>query len=172
MAALFLAQELFVAHGLEVDRTVLFKAFFIAQFVAFIGSLVFERIAHFTSTKTAIMISLLIWSLIVIYAYGFLHTIPEAYVMSGAIGFVLGGSQALSRSLFSQMIPKGREAAFFGIYAISEKEGHPGSVRSSLASSRSSPTRIGRLFSHSSSSLLSAFDPAFRRYAQSNRRCR
>jgi len=41
--------------------------------------------------------------------------------MSGAIGFVLGGSQALSRSLFSQMIPAGREAAFFGIYAISER---------------------------------------------------
>ncbi|HTH50801.1 MAG TPA: MFS transporter [Pyrinomonadaceae bacterium] len=121
MAALFLGQELFVAHGMEVDKTVLFKAFFIAQFVAFIGSLVFERIAHFTSTKTAIIVSLVIWSLVVIYGYAFLHTIGEAYIMSGAIGFVLGGSQALSRSLFSQMIPQGREAAFFGIYAISER---------------------------------------------------
>ncbi len=121
MAALFLGQELFVAHGLEVDKKVLFIAFFIAQFVAFIGSLTFERIAHFTSTKTAILVALVIWSLVVIYAYGFLHTVAEAYFMSGAIGFVLGGSQALSRSLFSQMIPKGREAAFFGIYAISER---------------------------------------------------
>jgi UMF1 family MFS transporter len=41
--------------------------------------------------------------------------------MSGFIGFVLGGSQALSRSLFSQMIPAGRESAFFGIYEISER---------------------------------------------------
>ena len=41
--------------------------------------------------------------------------------MSGAIGLVLGGSQALSRSLYSQMIPAGRESAFFGIYAISER---------------------------------------------------
>src|SRR5262249_1697933 len=47
--------------------------------------------------------------------------LTQAYVMSGFIGFVLGGSQALSRSLFSQMIPKGRESAFFGIYAISER---------------------------------------------------
>jgi UMF1 family MFS transporter len=121
MAALFLGQELFVARGMEVDRKVLFIAFFIAQFVAFIGSLAFERIAHFTSTKTAIIVSLVIWSLVVIYGYAFLHTVGEAYFMSGAIGFVLGGSQALSRSLFSQMIPKGREAAFFGIYAISER---------------------------------------------------
>jgi UMF1 family MFS transporter len=121
MAALFLGQELFVAHGMEVDKTVLFKAFFIAQLVAFIGSLAFERIAHFSSTKTAIIIALLIWSLVVIYGYTFLHTVAEAYFMSGAIGFVLGGSQALSRSLFSQMIPEGREAAFFGISAISER---------------------------------------------------
>jgi len=121
VAALFLSQEIFVAKGLAVDQSVLFISFGIAQFVAFIGALIFERIAHFTSTKTAIIVSLVIWSLVVIYGYAFLHTVAEAYFMSGAIGFVLGGSQALSRSLFSQMIPKGREAAFFGIYAISER---------------------------------------------------
>jgi UMF1 family MFS transporter len=37
------------------------------------------------------------------------------------IGLVLGPTQALSRSLFSQMIPKSRESAFFGLYEISEK---------------------------------------------------
>ena len=121
MSAVFLSQELFVANGLETDREVLLISFGIAQIVAFIGSLIFERIAHFTSSKTAIMVSLVIWSGIVIYGYAFLHTVSEAYFMSGAIGFVLGGSQALSRSLFSQMIPAGREAAFFGIYAISER---------------------------------------------------
>jgi UMF1 family MFS transporter len=41
--------------------------------------------------------------------------------MGAAIAIVLGGSQALSRSLFSRMIPKGREASFFGIYEISER---------------------------------------------------
>jgi UMF1 family MFS transporter len=121
MSALFFSQELFVAKGLETDRSVLLVAFLIAQFVAFLGSLVFERIAHFTSTKSAILISLVIWSAIVIYAFAFFNSLTEAYVLSGAIGFVLGGSQALSRSLFSQMIPHGRESAFFGIYAISER---------------------------------------------------
>ena len=121
MSAVFISQELFVANGLETDRSVLFIAFGIAQLVAFIGSLAFERIAHFTSTKTAIIISLVIWSGIVIYGFAFFHTVTQAYIMSGAIGFVLGGSQALSRSLFSQMIPAGRESAFFGIYAISER---------------------------------------------------
>jgi UMF1 family MFS transporter len=121
MSAVFLSQELFVSRGLEVDRSVLFVSFFIAQLVGVVGALTFERIAHFSSAKTAILISLVIWSAIVIYAYALLQTVTEAYIMSGAIGFVLGGSQALSRSLFSQMIPRGRESAFFGIYAISER---------------------------------------------------
>jgi len=121
MAGVFISQELFVAKGLPADNSVLFVVFLIAQIVGVIGSLSFERIAHFTSSKTAILISLIIWSGIVIYAFAFLQTLTQAYVMSGFIGFVLGGSQALSRSLFSQMIPRGRESAFFGIYAISER---------------------------------------------------
>lgn len=121
MSAVFLSSEVTNADGSKLGDSNLFIAFLIAQVVAAIGSLVFERIAHFTSTKTAIMVSLAIWSGVVIYGYGFMHTISEAYLMSGAIGFVLGGSQALSRSLFSQMIPEGRESAFFGIYAISER---------------------------------------------------
>ncbi len=120
-SSIFISQELFVAKGLEVDTTVLVIAFLIAQFFGFFGALTFERIANWTNSKTAILTSLVIWSAIVIYAYGFLETLTQAYMMSGAIGFVLGGSQALSRSLFSQMIPRGRESAFFGIYEISER---------------------------------------------------
>jgi UMF1 family MFS transporter len=121
MAGVFISQELFVSRGLEIDRLMLFGSFFVAQIFGFFGALIFERIAHFTSAKTAILVSLVIWSGIVIYGYAFLQTTTQAYFMSGAIGLVLGGSQALSRSLFSQMIPPGRESAFFGIYAISER---------------------------------------------------
>ena len=120
-SAIFISQELFVAKGLEIDSSVLMIAFLIAQIVGFVGALTFERIARITTSKNAIIISLVIWSAIVIYAYGFLYTVTQAYIMSGFIGFVLGGSQALSRSLFSQMIPKGRESSFFGIYEISER---------------------------------------------------
>ena len=41
--------------------------------------------------------------------------------LGGGIGIVLGGSQALSRSLFSQLIPKGKEGEYFGLYEISDK---------------------------------------------------
>jgi UMF1 family MFS transporter len=91
------------------------------QFVAFFGSLVFERIAAAIGTKRAILFSLVLWTGIVVYAYGFLETVPEAWVLGAVIALVLGGSQALSRSLFSRMIPAGREASFFGLYEISER---------------------------------------------------
>ncbi len=120
-SSIFISQELFRAKNLETDNSVLIIAFLIAQIVGLFGALAFERIAHFTNTKIAIIISLVIWSAVVVYAYGFLQTLTQAYFMSGVIGFVLGGSQALSRSLFSQMIPAGRESAYFGIYEISER---------------------------------------------------
>jgi UMF1 family MFS transporter len=123
-SSIFIVQEVLMkdARISENDYDVkLIIAFLIAQIIAFFGALAFERIANFTNTKTAIIISLIIWSVIVIYAYAILTSITEAYFMSGAIGFVLGGSQALSRSLFSKMIPTGRESAFFGIYEISER---------------------------------------------------
>ena len=45
----------------------------------------------------------------------------QFFLLAGAIGIVLGGTQALSRSLFSQFIPFGREAEYFGLYEISDR---------------------------------------------------
>jgi UMF1 family MFS transporter len=121
MASVFMAQELFKARGIETDQSFLLLIFLLVQFVAIFGALLFERIANLIGTKNAILVSLVIWSAIVVYGYGFLHTTREAWVMASLIAIVLGGSQALSRSLFSQMIPAGREASFFGIYEVSER---------------------------------------------------
>jgi UMF1 family MFS transporter len=121
IASVVLAQELFVARGLPTNESFLIGLVLMIQFVAFFGALLFERVARIVRTKNAILISLVLWSAVIIYAYGFLHTTGQAWVMGGVIGIVLGGSQALSRSLFSQMIPPGREASFFGLYEISER---------------------------------------------------
>ncbi len=67
------------------------------------------------------LISLVIWAATIIYAYGWLQTTAQAWMMGAVIATVLGGSQALSRSLYSRMIPPGREASFFGVYEISER---------------------------------------------------
>ena len=116
-ASAFLEQELFPGG----NPTFLLEIFLMVQFVAVFGALIFERLAYLIKTKNAIIVSLVIWSAVVIYAYRFLHTVPEAWVMAGVIAIVLGGSQALSRSLFARMIPAGRESSFFGLYEVSER---------------------------------------------------
>jgi UMF1 family MFS transporter len=123
MAAVFLSQELFTEQQRAggQDQTFILEIFLLVQFVAFIGAVVFERVARSAGTKNAILISLVLWSGVVIYAYGFLQTTGAAWGMASVIALVLGGSQALSRSLFARMIPAGYEASFFGIYEISER---------------------------------------------------
>lgn len=121
MASVFMAQELFVSKGLKTDQSFLLLIFLMVQFVAIFGALLFERLAYLINTKKAIMVSLVLWAAVVIYGYGFLRTTNQAWAMAAVIAIILGGSQALSRSLFSRMIPEGREASFFGIYEVSER---------------------------------------------------
>jgi UMF1 family MFS transporter len=123
LASVFLAQELFVAQGKTNDeaQSFLLGIVLMVQFVAFVGALLFARIAAVIGTKRAILISLVLWSGVVIYAYGFLQNTTQAWIMSAVIALVLGGSQALSRALFARMIPAGREASFFGFYEVSER---------------------------------------------------
>ncbi len=116
-ASAFLEQELFPGG----NPVFLLEIFLMVQFVAVAGALIFERLAYLIKTKNAIIVSLVIWAGIVIYAYQFLNSVPEAWVMAAVIAIVLGGSQALSRSLFSRMIPPGKEASFFGLYEVSER---------------------------------------------------
>lgn len=122
-ASVFLSQELFTQQERDsnADQSFLIVIFLIAQVSAFLGAVIFERISRVISTKRTILLSLAIWCGIVIYAYALLANRTQALFMAGAIGAVLGAAQALSRSLYSQMIPSGRESAFFGLYEISEK---------------------------------------------------
>jgi MFS transporter, UMF1 family len=120
-ASVFMSYELFTSKGLPADNSFLIIIFGIAQISAFAGALVFERVSRLIGAKRTIILSLIIWCGIVIYAYGFFQTATQAYILGACIGVVLGSAQALSRSLYSQMIPAGRESSFFGLYEISEK---------------------------------------------------
>jgi MFS transporter, UMF1 family len=120
-SSIFLSQELFAPEERADNQSFLLGIFLVAQISAVIGSLIFERLARKIGAKNTILVCLAIWCAIVLYAYGFLETKTHAWIMSVFIGSVLGSVQALSRSLFSQMIPRGRESSFFGLYEISEK---------------------------------------------------
>jgi MFS transporter, UMF1 family len=112
---------LFGAQELGMDSSSLILVVLMVQFMAFFGALLFGVIAGRVGAKRAIIISLLIWSAISVWAQLSLKSVPEFWLLAALVAIVLGGTQALSRSLFSQMIPRDREAEFFSFYEISDK---------------------------------------------------
>ncbi|MCP5114161.1 MAG: MFS transporter, partial [bacterium] len=115
LAAQFGQEEL----GLEM--TVLTSAILLTQFVAFFGAIGFKYVAAAIGNKNAVMVSLVIWSATIFYVYLGVRTANEFYLLAAVVGVVLGGSQALSRSIYSFFIPKGQEAEYFSLYEVSDK---------------------------------------------------
>ena len=111
----------FAADELGVETSSLLLLVLIIQFVAFAGAFAFGYLARRIGAKRSIMLSLVIWSALVIYAYAFLNNETQLFIIGVLVAIVLGGSQALSRSLFSQMLPADHEAEYFGFYEISER---------------------------------------------------
>jgi UMF1 family MFS transporter len=110
--------------GLELDLSTLTMVILVIQFTAFFGALFWGRLASWIGAKQSIIMSLVIWAAVVIYAYfgmkGESRTL-EFLLLGIVIALVLGGSQAISRSLFSQMIPTGKEAEFYSFYEVSDR---------------------------------------------------
>ncbi len=111
----------FGQEELGLPLTTLTQVVLMVQFVAFFGALLFGALAKALGSKRAIVLSLVIWAGTVLYAWGPLRTATQFFVLGAVIAIVLGGSQALSRSLYSLMIPKGREAEYFSLYEVSER---------------------------------------------------
>ncbi len=110
--------------GVELSQDTLIAVILMIQFVAFGGALFWGKLAEWIGAKQSVMISLVIWSGVVIYAYGGLKgesRLIEFMILGAFIAIVLGGSQAISRSIFAQMIPDGKEAEFYSFYEVSER---------------------------------------------------
>ena len=107
---------------LGLGTTTLIVAILVVQIVAFGGALLLGRLAATYGAKRVILVSLVVWAVVVGAAYVLPAERPvEFFALATGIGVVLGGTQALSRSLFSQLIPGGREAEYFGLYEVSER---------------------------------------------------
>jgi MFS transporter, UMF1 family len=118
MASIFGADVL----GMETQEIILF--FLMVQGIAFVGSLLFGTLADAIGNKRTIMITLGIWSLIVLWAFRlgiFWSPKTEYWILGVGVALVLGGSQAASRSLQALFTPQDNSAEFFGFFAVSGK---------------------------------------------------
>lgn len=107
---------------LKLTEISLVIAILIVQVTALIGALLLAKLSDKIGAKKVILLTLLIWTLMVVITYALPAGQQNPYLaIAAGIGFVLGGSQALSRSLYSQVIPRAREAQYFSFYEISER---------------------------------------------------
>jgi UMF1 family MFS transporter len=74
-----------------------------------------NRLAEKLDTKRTILLTLAVYTGIVIWGY-FLDTVIEFWFLAWAVAIVQGGSQALSRSLYSNLAPASQSGEFFGFF--------------------------------------------------------
>ncbi len=107
---------------LKLTEISLVFAILLVQITALIGALLLGRLSNSIGAKKVVLLTLVIWTVMVIVTYALPAGQQNPYLaIAAGIGFVLGGSQALSRSLYSQVIPRSREAQYFSFYEISER---------------------------------------------------
>ena len=99
--------------GLATDNLLL--ALGITQFVGFPAAIAFGKLGERFGTRKGLFIGLAAYIAVTIWGY-LLDEIWEFYLLAVAVGLVQGGVQALSRSLYSRLIPRDRAAEFFGFY--------------------------------------------------------
>jgi MFS transporter, UMF1 family len=114
--------SIYGVEELEFETGTVLATYLVVQFVAVIGAVGFGRAADRYGAKRVILFGLAIWIAIVTAAlFVPARQFVAFLVLAVAIGIVLGGTQALSRSYFSLLIPNGREAEYFSFYHAMER---------------------------------------------------
>jgi UMF1 family MFS transporter len=110
------------SEELGLSQSTLITAVLLVQVLAVAGALGMGRLARTYGAKRTILGSLVAWTVTLGAGYFLPAGAPVwFFVLASGIGLVLGGSQALSRSLFSHLVPPGKEAEYFSAYEMSDR---------------------------------------------------
>jgi MFS transporter, UMF1 family len=111
-----------VIYGKErgLQPTHLIVAILLTQFIGIPFTFLFGQLAGRIGTKLAIYLGLAVYCVVSTLGY-FMSTALHFYLLAGLVGIVQGGVQALSRSLFSTMIPRARSSEMFALFGVFEK---------------------------------------------------
>ena len=104
-----------VGSSMGFETGDMITALLMVQFIGFPAALVFNWFASKIGPKNAVLIAIIFYTVGTCFAY-FMTTRLHFFLLAGMIGLFQGGIQALSRSLFSRLVPEGKEGEFFGFY--------------------------------------------------------
>jgi UMF1 family MFS transporter len=112
----------YASEELGLSQSVLTGAILMVQVVAVFGALGLGRVAARYGAQRTVLGCLVAWTAVLVAAYTLQEgAVAQFYALAAVIGLVQGGTQALSRSLFSHLIPAGREAEYYSFYEISDR---------------------------------------------------
>lgn len=117
---LITVSSVFATDELKLSQSSILGCFLMIQFLAMPGTLLCNRLAGRIGVKRTILGTLVLFTGITLYAT-VMQTATQFWVLGALVALALGGSQALSRSLFARLIPPEKTAEFFGFFAISSK---------------------------------------------------
>ena len=108
-----------VDYGLSIGigSKGLLGALLLVQFTGFPATLLMSHVAERIGTRNTLIVGITAYASVTLWA-SIMNTVQEFFILAAAIGLFQGSLQALSRSFFSRLIPRGREAEFFGFYNI------------------------------------------------------
>ncbi|MFE7158389.1 MFS transporter [Streptomyces sp. NPDC057636] len=110
------------SEELGLDQSTLIVAVLLVQVLAVTGALAMGRLARMYGAKNTILGSLIAWTVTIGAGYFLPSGAPVwFFALAAGIGLVLGGTQALSRSLFSHLVPAGKEAEYYSAYEMSDR---------------------------------------------------
>ncbi|MFF1565904.1 MFS transporter [Streptomyces sp. NPDC058293] len=110
------------SEELGLDQSTLIVAVLLVQVLAVAGALAMGRLARTYGAKNTILGSLIAWTVTIGAGYFLPSGAPVwFFALAAGIGLVLGGTQALSRSLFSHLVPAGKEAEYYSAYEMSDR---------------------------------------------------
>ncbi len=116
------ASSIYGQEQLGFDSNQLVLTILLVQFVGIAGALAFGKLAGRIGARQAVLAALVLWIGVVCMGYFLPRGAFGAFLgMAALIGLVLGGAQALSRSLYSQLVPRGKEAEYFSLYQATER---------------------------------------------------
>jgi MFS transporter, UMF1 family len=109
-------------YGAEIgiEQTAQIAAFVMVQFVGIPFAFLFGALGAKFGTRRCIFFAIGVYALATLLAF-FMTTVVHFFVLAFLIATVQGGAQALSRALFSRLIPRDRTSEFFGFFAVAER---------------------------------------------------
>ncbi len=120
---IMLVAVIFAKKEIGTEGGMLILTILIIQFVGIAGAYVFSAFSRRTYNLFTLRIALIIWIIICLSAY-FVENQTQFFFLAGTVGFVMGGTQSLSRSTYSKLLPETtNHASFFSFYDITEKLG-------------------------------------------------